>query len=301
MMHKFRLIQPDGFWLIIFSAILWGTIGVTIQAIYNVDTTSSLFINLARLAIATPVLWIACRRIVGRTMFNIPQRDLIIMAISGVFLASSHAAYFVAIRYTGVTIATLLTICITPVAVSGLSIVLKLESLSTRTLIALGCALIGSVLLVGLRAPEGTDYNLLLGTGFSIISAVCLASMMICGRFIANRYHPLQVMTIAFSAGTLMLIPVNLISGVVIVHTAQGWLLVAYLGLIPTALAYLVFQLALRSVTATTASIISMLDPAVAALLAWVFFGETLAITGIAGAILLTLSIFILSMGKSQP
>jgi len=85
------------------------------------------------------------------------------------------------------------------------------------------------------------------------------------------------------------------------VHTSQGWLLVLYLGLVPTALAYLLFQTGLRSVSATAASIVSMLDPLVAALLAWLLFGETLAATGIAGALLLALSIFLLSGQKVKP
>ena len=41
-----------------------------------------------------------------------------------------------------------------------------------------------------------------------------------------------------------------------------------------------------------------MLDPLVAALLAWLLFGETLATSGVAGAALLILSIFLLSVDK---
>ena len=55
-MRKLRTFQPNGLWLVAGSAVLWGTIGVATQAIYNVDSTSSLFINLARMLIAAPVL-----------------------------------------------------------------------------------------------------------------------------------------------------------------------------------------------------------------------------------------------------
>jgi DME family drug/metabolite transporter len=84
------------------------------------------------------------------------------------------------------------------------------------------------------------------------------------------------------------------------VHTAQGWLLVLYLGLVPTAFAYWMFQKGLRSVSATAASIVSMLDPVVAALLAWVLFGETLSASGIVGAALLLTSIFLLSISQGE-
>lgn len=299
-MRKLLTFQPDGLWLVTVAAITWGTIGVAIQAIYNTDNTTSLFINLARMLIATPVLAAACWRVIGRAMFNIQRRDFWIMLLTGALLALSQAAYFVAIRYTGVTIATLLTICIAPLLVTCLSVLLKFETLSRRIVITLICALAGSVLLVGFHSPEGKHDQLLLGTIFSLIAAVSYASVIICGRFLAADYHPLQVTALTFGVGTFVLVLINLASGMVTVHTMQGWLLLLYLGLVPTAFAYWIFQMGLRSVSATVASIVSMLDPLVAALLAWGLLGETLATTGIVGAGLLILSIFLLSGGRRE-
>ncbi|MBX3086296.1 MAG: EamA family transporter [Anaerolineae bacterium] len=295
-MQKFQAVQPGGFWLVTGAAILWGTIGVTTQAIFRLDTTTSLFLNLARLLIATPIMFVACWHVVGRAMFRIRRRDFAIMALGGCLLAISQASYFAAIRYSGVTIATLLTLCLAPVVVTSVSVLLKFETLTARLVIALISAVIGSVLLVGLHSPEGAQDNLLLGTIFSVIAAATYAGMIICGRFVASGYHPLQVTAITFGAGTLLLVPINLMGGIVTVHTLSGWLLVLYLGLGPTAFAYWLFQMGLRSVSATTASIVGMLDPVVAALLAWLLFGETLAPSGIIGAALLILSIFLLSL-----
>jgi DME family drug/metabolite transporter len=200
-----------------------------------------------------------------------------------------------------VTIATLLTICIAPPVVTALSVLLKFETLTRRIVIALLGALIGAVLLVGFNAQDGTQGNLLLGAGFSVLAAVTYACMIICGRFLATEYHPLQVTAITFSAGALLLMVVNLASGIVPVHTAQGWALVLYLGIVPTAFAYWLFQKGLRSVSASAASIVGMLDPLVAGVLAWLLFGETLVAIGVIGAGLLILSILVLSAGEEQP
>ncbi|MBC7812179.1 MAG: EamA family transporter [Burkholderiales bacterium] len=301
-MQKRQTFQPDGFWLVTFAAITWGTIGVATQTIYNIDTTTSLFINLARMLIATPVLLIACWRVIGPRMFTIDRRGLLIMLLSGTLLAISHAAYFAAIRSSGVTIATLLTICVAPLFVTCVSVALKLEILTGRIVAALIAALVGAVLLVsgGSPASESGQHDVALGTVFSLIAAATYGSSVICGRFLAGDYHPLQVTTITFSAGTIVLIVVNLLAGMITVHTTQGWLLVLYLGLVPTALAYWLFQRGLRSVSATSASIVSMVDPLVAALLAWVLFGETLSLMGIIGAVLLTSSLFLLSVHQRE-
>ncbi len=288
--------DQSGFWLVIAAASIWGTIGIATQAIYNADsTTSPLFINFARMVIAAPALTFACWRVVGRDMFKLPRRDLLIMLLNGIFMAASQACYFVAIRYTGVTIATLLSVCVSPLLVTGISVLLKLERPSARALIAVACALVGSVLLVGLNTSAGAQDNLLLGAALSIVAALTYAATIFWGRFLAGSYHPLQVMTFTFGSGALALIPINLLSGAVAIHTSEGWLYALYLGLVPTALAYWMFQKGLRSVTPTTASVSTLLEPTVAALLAWALFGEMLPSTGVIGAGLLILSIFLLS------
>ena len=76
-MRKLQAFQPDGFWLVTGAAILWGTIGVATKAIYNNDSTTTLFLNLARMLIATPVLLVACWRAIGRETFSIPRRDFL--------------------------------------------------------------------------------------------------------------------------------------------------------------------------------------------------------------------------------
>jgi drug/metabolite transporter, DME family len=301
-MRHVNSVPANGLWLVTGAAILWGTIGVATKGIYAIDSTSSLFINLARMLIATPILLIGCWHVVGRSMFDIRRRDLLIMIISGASLAVSQAAYFTAIRYIGVTIATLLTLSVTPLMVSFLSVAITRERPTRRVGIAMILALIGGVLLVGVNEPQAAFVDLPSGALFSMISAGSYAITIFCARFLADGYHPLQVTGVSFAAGTAVLMVINVTNGIVLAHTAQGWMLLVYLGLVPTALAYWLFQRGLLSVSATSASIVSMLEPLVAAVLAWGLFGETLPSTGFAGALLLLLSIMLLSGGnQTQP
>ena len=57
-----------------------------------------------------------------------------------------------------------------------------------------------------------------------------------------------------------------------------------YLGCVPTALGYGLFQIGIRSLSATVASIVTMCEPFTAALLAWIFFHEELGPLGLLGA-----------------
>lgn len=299
-MRKLSNLQPGGLGLVTIASILLGTIGIATQAIYEVDGTTSLFINLARLVVAAPVLLAACWRVLGQKMFKVRRRDLAIMVLGGTLLATSHSMYFASIRYAGVTISTLLAICIAPLVVTGIAVLLKWEKLTRRIVIALVCALVGAVLLVSLGASEEAHPDLLLGSVIAAASAITYAGSILCSRFVAANYHPLQATAISFSAGTVVLLVVNLVVGFVPITTTQGWLLVLYLGLICTALAYWLFQIGLRTVSATAASIVTMLDPLVTAVLAWILFGEILAPSGLLGAALLMLSIYLLSVDSSK-
>lgn len=294
-MRNQSIFRLNGFGFVTFAAIIWGTIGVATQSIYTLDNTSALFINLVRTSIATPILCLICWRVMGRAMFRVRRRDLLMMFVSGVFLGLSQLAYFESIRYVGVTIATLLTLCVSPVLVALFSVLLKTEQLNTKTLLALLFAIVGSALLVLIRSDgigQGIETH---GILLTLISATCYACMLICGRFLAEKYHPLQVTSIGFFAGTVLLVIIGLVSGFVPASHANTWWLLLYLGLVPTAFAYWLFQMGLRSVTATSASIVIMLDPLVSAILAFIMFGETLSIFGFVGASLLMSSLFLLS------
>ncbi|MBE2271350.1 MAG: EamA family transporter [Anaerolinea sp.] len=277
------------------AAVLWGTIGIATQAIYSTEPINSLFINLMRTLLATLILLPMAWRAFGTSLFNLPRRDLALMLFAGVILALSHACYFAAIRYAGVTVATLLTICTAPVLVSVVSAALKIEPFSGRLAIALIAAITGSVLLVGLNEDGTAHLNLPLGVLFAVLAAAAYGGMILCGRRLAGTYHPLHTTTLMFVAGSILLLLLNAASGITLPSSNSVWLIMLYLAVAPTALGYGLFHAGLRTTAATTASIVSMLDPVVAAGLAWILFNEVLSVPAIIGALFLLMGIGLLA------
>jgi len=80
----------------------------------------------------------------------------------------------------------------------------------------------------------------------------------------------------------------------------KGWPLFLYLGVVPTAVAYVVFGAGLRRVTATAAGIATLLEPLTAAALGVLVFGERLGAVGWAGAALLLGALGLLARSSSQ-
>jgi DME family drug/metabolite transporter len=290
-----------GLLLIVLAAVLWGTVGITTKTIFGLSDTNPLSIGFFRLAFSVPVLLAACWHTLGRRMFRITPRDLGLMLLMGALMALYQVCYFAAIARVGVAIAVLVTLCTAPVMVALLSALLLRERLTGAIVLALACALAGTVLLIWVGpATSGARRDTLAGVLLALGSAFGYTMLTLCSRTLAGRYHPLQPITIGFAAGALLLLPFALATGFVISYPAGGWALLLYLGLVPTALAYVLFLTGIRSVTATVASIATLIEPLTSTLLAWLLFGEQLGPLGVFGAALLLGAIGLLYRGESR-
>jgi drug/metabolite transporter, DME family len=99
--------KTPGVWHFMLAAALWGTVGVTTQALYHLTATTAFSIGFFRLAFATPVLALGCFGLMGRRMFRVAWRDLAVIALLGLMLALYQVCYFEAIALVGVAVATL--------------------------------------------------------------------------------------------------------------------------------------------------------------------------------------------------
>ncbi len=290
-----------GLLLIVLSALLWGTVGVAIKALYGLVDTNPLSIGFFRLAIALPALFSACWYTLEIRMFRVRRRDLVLMLLLGAMMAFYQVCYFAAIAQIGVAIAVLVTLCIAPVIVALLSLWLFREKLTPRLIIALTFALVGTALCMDVQPnATGEQGNAVLGVLLALGSAFGYAVIALCSRALAGRYHPLQSLTIGFGTGAVILLPFALFNGLVVSYPASGWSILLYLGLVPTVLAYVLFLLGMRHTTATLASITTLLEPLTSTLLAWLFFKEQLGFFGLLGGMLLVGAILLLFRNDSS-
>lgn len=104
-----------------------------------------------------------------------------------------------------------------------------------------------------------------------------------------------------FAAGGLMLLPLAAVEGLVPTG-GQGMTvaLLAYLGAVPTALAYSLFFTGMASVRATTASVVTLLEPAGATAIGVVILHEHLSVVSAVGAAVLLSSVAFLAAGEPR-
>ncbi len=277
--HTFR----RDFLLIVCASVSWGTIGIANQALYATSATNALSLTFLRLALATPLLFLTCWLRLGRQLFAIKHRDLAVMMGMGSMMAISQACYVAAIPSAGVSVSTLIAICAVPVIIALFSALITRERLTSLTLFALVGATGGTILLVAARSHVNEGNVAFTGVFLAFLSACAYAGFILCGRLLTNSYHPLQVNFVAFGTGAMLLLLCTPFTGLALTYTFQGWLILLYIGWIPGALGYALFQAGLRSLSATVASIVTMCEPLTATLLSWLLFHEELGPFGLLG------------------
>jgi DME family drug/metabolite transporter len=277
--------------LIALAALLWGTVGVATKTLYRVSPATPLSVGFFRLAFAAPILALACWARPERRARAVAWRDRAAMFLVGAMLALYQVCFFAAVADAGVVIATLITLCTAPVLVALCSAALLRERLAGAAMLALACAIAGTVLLVaapgaGLRAGGR-------GVLLALTAALGYAVLALAARTLARRHHPLQVTAVGFTVGAALLLPFALAAGLVVTYPAVGWLLLVYLGAVPSALGYGLFLSGMRTTLAPVASIVTLVEPLTATVLAWTLLGEGLGPWSVPGAALL-LGAFIL-------
>jgi DME family drug/metabolite transporter len=286
--------------LLIGTGVLWGTIGVASKGVFEHSSLDAVSVTWMRTLLASPICILAVWLSGGRKLLDFSRQDLATMLGLGVLLILYQWLYLAAIEQIGVSASTLISLCGSPVIVAVLSAAVLHERLSRAQLVALAGALIGTGLLIG-KPPQVAGGNGALGVFFAVSCALGIAVHAMGSRRVAGRVHPLVVLSIGFTVGATVFAPVVFARGLTLDPDATGWALLIYLAVVPSSVAYLFYQRGLKDVPASMATIVTLIEPMIAAVLAWFFFDERLGWNGIAGGVLLMASIWILSTRALQP
>lgn len=274
-----------GLGLIALAAISWGTTGATMKLVALDSPMSPLLVGFFRVAIAAPCLLLAARALGGPLRLPLPG-DRVRVLIAGLAMGSYQVCYFWGVAKTSVAVGALIAICSAPLMIVVLAGVLLGERVTPTTAAALGAGITGTALLTvgphGLGVlPPGFLGGVLLALGAGLSYAVYAVMV----KDVVARFPPLVLAALTFSVAALALTPALAAERVAAGPTA--WVLLGYLGVVPTALAYILYTIGLRTTPVTVSGILTLLEPLTATLLGVVFFGDRLGWIGTVGAALL--------------
>jgi DME family drug/metabolite transporter len=262
--------EQSGAWLVLAAAALWGTTG-TAQALAP-QGASPLTVGAARLAIGgLALLALALARGALKAGPRWPRGAT---ALAAVCMAGYQLTFFAGVSSTGVAVGTVVAIGSAPVLAGAFALLLRGERpgrrwLPATALTVLGCALLASA--SGELQVEALGIALALGAG------ACYALYAVASKGLLDTHPPDAVMAVVFCLGALMLSPILFVGDLSWLAQPHGLAAALHLGLVATALAYVLFARGLRGLPAATAVTLSLAEPLTAALLGVLLLGERLS------------------------
>lgn len=208
---------------------------------------------------------------------------------AGLGQGAFNLCFLAAMNDAGVAVGTLVAIGATPVITGLLA-----RHVTRLWLVATSVAVAGLALLVlGQHgtATAGSPLGVLLALG----AAASYATYILAGNAAQVRGLETQsFLAASFSVAALVTLPWLLLGELGWVWSSGGALLLGFLVLVPTMLAYSLFNRGLRGVRSSTASTLALVEPVVAATLALTVLGERLTPLGLLGGVLVLLGLLLI-------
>ncbi len=174
----------------------------------------------------------------------------------------------------------------TPIMVFGLSCLFLGERPGLLKAAGIALGFVGVLLVLSDQriAISGETFK---GDVLILVAVATWAAYTILNKKMLVRYPPLYVTGAGLSLGFLMFLPIGLYPALRQDYSAISWSGVAsllYLALLTSVLGYLVWSWGLSKLEASKVTVLSNLQPVLAALLAWVFLGEAITLRFLLGA-----------------
>jgi len=268
--------KPPGPALIGLATILWGTTGTT-QELAPTGATPATIAGLRLVVAAVTLLSVAALMGQLRHLEKM-RRPATLVAVIGV--AAYQPFFFIAVDRSGVVLGTIVAIGSSPIFAGLLAWGYDRTAPSRLWTVATAIAVGGVVLLVAAGREMGGSTE---GIVFALAAGAAYATYVIAARQFSRGGEVIGPTAMIFALAAVLLLPLLATAELGWVATAGGTITVVHLGVLATAVAYLLFATGLESTRSTTATTLSLGEPVTAALLGVVAVGERPPLLGWVG------------------
>ena len=289
-----RGLTGNSLFYLVMSGLLWGTGGLTGSLLSRTAGLAAIAVAAYRLSIGGALI-VVFRTLAGRRWPSGTGRRWpsgraawTRITVVGLLAALFQSCYFIAVALTDVSLATLITIGSAPVIVLGADLVLSRRWITRAEAATTGLALAGLGLLVGLPAGGFSEGAVLASAATAVLAASGFAALTLVAARPVPGLDDLAVTGFGFSVGGLVLLPLAAaVAGIGFRPGPAAIGLMIALGTGPTAVAYTLYFRGLRTAAASTAALLTLLEPLTGTILAAFVLGDRLGAIGMAGAAIL--------------
>lgn len=282
--------------LVLLAAVCFGTTGTAQSLGPEADPTA---LGAARIALGGGLLGVLALIRARRTPPPGSRGAMVAVLLGGAGVLAYQPTFFAGTAANGVAVGTVVALGSAPVLTGLLGWVLTRRAPSGRWAVATACATVGVVLLgladgdQGALAPLGLLASVGAGASYAVYT---LAAKDLLDR----GWSPTLALGAPFGTAALGGVVVLATSDTSGLGSAGGLATVLWLGVVTTAVAYLLFGAGLALLPAATVATLTLVEPVTAGLLGVLLLGERLPVQGVVGIVVLAAGIAVLALGARR-
>lgn len=266
---------------VLIAALLWGTTGT---AATFAPEVSAVAIGAVAMGIGGLLQALIALRGILRNRVSLRQNWR--MLLTGAFTVAVYPlAFYASMHLAGVTVGTVISIGSAPLLSALIEYCLDGQKLTRRWMAGAAVGVMGMVLLCLAESANHTSTaqqsEVIIGIALGLVAGLTYALYSWAARHLMQRGIPSRTaMGATFGLGGVLLMPVLFITGAPLLASMNNAAVGIYMALIPMFIGYVCYGYGLARISASMATTITLLEPAVAAVLAVMIVGERLPVMG---------------------
>lgn len=286
--------RAGGAGALVLASLLWGTTGTA--ASFLPDTVSPLAVGASTMTVGGILLFLVSAGPAVAAVRDAASGRWLLLGAVGVF--AYPLAFYLSMNLAGVAIGNVVSLGTGPVFAAMLEWAFERRRPSRLWAVCTALAVAGIVAL-GIGGTAATGATVLPGMALGLVAGFSYALYTYCSSRAIRTGRPARaVMGGMFGIGAVLLL---LALGAPLLQSWNSVAIASYLALGPMFVAYLLFGVGMRTMSSSTATSITLLEPAVATLLAVVVVGERLAVVGWVGLALILAAVSVLATARQPP
>jgi len=263
----------------------------------GLEELSPINLTIMRLFIAC-ILFFLFLLIKPKKFSKLQKKDIVPIFLLGFFgVIVYHLGLNYGEQYVSASVASLI-IAIIPVFVVFLAITFLKEKITFKIIIGVVLSLIGVLIISIFGKPENSiEISYISGAITVLISSLVGAGYTVAGKKMLSRYSPFSLTIYAFLFGSLGLIPfVNLtLFEQVATLSIRGWIILLFLGICPTVIAYILWYVALEIKSASKLGTYLFFIPVLSTIISVILLNEKITWLFIIGGALVIFGLYIVN------
>ncbi|GAC17461.1 DMT family transporter [Paraglaciecola arctica] len=279
MLDKFN--HHKGIILILIASLFWGTTG----------TVASFAPEISPLAIGAFAMGVGGVFLVLNSLkelsldWRLLRGSAKVFVFGGLSVALYPLAFYTSMRLSGVAIGTVISLASAPFFAALIERLISNKLVSLKWMLSFAIGILGIVLLTLGKVQEPLANNTAIeqyaGILLGLVAGLTYAIYSWSARNMINRgVNAKSAMAGMFGFAAILLLPSLAFTGGHLFSSANNAFVAIYMALVPMFLGYLMFGYGLKQVEASTATLLTMLEPIVATILAVVVLGEGFMFVG---------------------